>query len=470
MNRRQIDTWPWRFRVRDIMTSDPVFVGSGCLLADTAATMIERHVSSVLVDRNGEAGGPGIVTERDVVRAMASHGPAALRLATVDLMSTPLVSVEADEAAYVALGRMTRLSISHLAVTDSSGTVCGIMTSKLLLRHQAGEALVINDALEAADSAHDLAEVHARLAPMAGALLDEGMSASRVASMISSFYRKLTARAVRLAAADEAGDGWSFFILGSAGRGESLLAGDQDNAIVSTGGVDDTILLRIASRACDLLNAAGLPYCKGGVMASNPEWRRSIDDWRKVIAGWATRADGASLLNVDIFFDLVHVHGDRMLTDRLRSLALDTARTPVLPRMMAEQLQTWVSPRGFLGGLKTKEGRLDLKIGGLFPLVAGARAMALRHGIEATGTAMRLAALVDLGKIARTDMLAFTEAHEVFLDLMVRQQIRDLEAGVAPGPSIDVGQLAPRQRRRLRRCLGDVSRLPGLVLDVTASG
>ncbi len=470
MNRHQVDTWPWRFRVRDIMTSDPVFVDSGCLLADTASTMIERRISSVLVDRDGEAGGPGIITERDVVRAVANHGPAALQLASGDLMSAPLVSVQADEAAYVALGRMTRLSLRHLAVTDSPGAVCGIMTSKLLLRHQAGEALVINDALEAATGARDLADVHARLAPMAGALLDEGMNASRIASMISSFYRKLTARAARIAAADEAEDGWAFFILGSAGRGESLLAGDQDNAIVSTGEVDDAILLRIASRTCDLLDAAGLPYCKGGVMASNPEWRRSIDDWRKVVAGWATRADGASLLNVDIFFDLVHVHGDRMLTDRLRSLALETARTPVLPRMMAEQLQTWVSPRGFLGVLKTKDGRLDLKIGGLFPLVAGARAMALRHGIEATGTAMRLAALVELGKIARADLLAFAEAHEVFLDLMVRQQIRDLEAGVPPGPGIDVAQLAPGQKRRLRRCLGDVSRLPGLVLDVTARG
>ena len=205
-------------------------------------------------------------------------------------------------------------------------------------------------------------------------------------------------------------------------------------------------------------------------MATNPDWRRSIDGWQKVIAGWATRADGASLLNVDIFFDLVHVHGDRSLTDRLRGLALEAARTPVLPRMMAEQLQTWVSPRGFLGGLKTRDGRLDLKIGGLFPLVAGARAMALRHGIEATGTAMRLSALAELGVIARADLLAFTEAHEVFLELMIRQQIRDIEAGRVPGPGIDVKELTPRQKRTLRHCLGDVSRLPGLVLNVTARG
>ena len=79
MNRHQVDTWPWRFRVRDIMTGDPGLRGFGMSSRDQAAsTMIERRVSSVLVDRGGEAGGPGIITERDVVRAVASHGPAAL--------------------------------------------------------------------------------------------------------------------------------------------------------------------------------------------------------------------------------------------------------------------------------------------------------------------------------------------------------------------------------------------------------
>ena len=60
----------------------------------------------------------------------------------------------------------------------------------------------------------------------------------------------------------------------------------------------------------DILDAAGVPFCKGGVMAKNREWRKSVADWRATIDGWVRRQRPADLLNVDIFFDAVPVHGD----------------------------------------------------------------------------------------------------------------------------------------------------------------
>ena len=60
----------------------------------------------------------------------------------------------------------------------------------------------------------------------------------------------------------------------------------------------------------EILDAAGVPYCKGGVMARNRAWRKSVADWRATIDGWVRRQRPADLLNVDIFFDAVPVHGD----------------------------------------------------------------------------------------------------------------------------------------------------------------
>ncbi len=467
-----LDAWPVRTRAGDVMSAGPEFVDAGCPLGNAAAAMAKRRISSVLVDAAGLAGGPGILTERDVVRALAHHGPAAHGLACASLMSTPLVTVGAGDPLHVAIARMTGLDIRHLPVRNASGELCGILTSRFLARRRTGPDLSLRDELGRAGGAADLARVRERLAATAGALVEAGESAPRIAGVIAGFYRGLSRRAAELAEArtgDGAG-GYGFVILGSAGRGESLLAGDQDNAIVCAPEADDARLERIAGTASDLLDAAGLPYCKGGVMASRSEWRRTIGDWERQIARWVRRTDGASLLNVDIFFDLAHVHGDRALVDRLRTLALERARAPVLPRMMAEQLQTWRSPLGLLGSLRTRDGRLDLKLGGLFPLVAGARAMALRHGIEATATADRLAALRDSGVIGEGDARAFAEAHGTFLDLLLRQQLRDLKTGRAAGPAIDPQDLTSRQLRRLRRGLRDVARMPGLVLDVTASG
>ena len=60
----------------------------------------------------------------------------------------------------------------------------------------------------------------------------------------------------------------------------------------------------------EILDAAGVPFCKGGVMAKNRAWRKSVADWHATIDDWVRRQRPADLLNVDIFFDAVPVHGE----------------------------------------------------------------------------------------------------------------------------------------------------------------
>ena len=73
-------------------------------------------------------------------------------------------------------------------------------------------------------------------------------------------------------------------VLGSAGRGESLLAMDQDNALVfaegAPDGPEDRWFATLGDHVADILHEVGVPYCKGGVMAKNPHWRGSVATWR----------------------------------------------------------------------------------------------------------------------------------------------------------------------------------------------
>jgi hypothetical protein len=153
----------------------------------------------------------------------------------------------------------------------------------------------------------------------------------------------------------------------------------------------------LAAVLADTLDAAGIPFCKGGVMASNAQWRRSLAGWERALDDWAQRAEGENLLSVDIFYDFVGVQGEPALAETLRELATRAGRRPMLPRMLAQQLAGIGPPIGLFGGLKGGEGRLDLKLHGLVPIVAGARAMALKHGVAATATAERLRALAAAG-------------------------------------------------------------------------
>jgi DNA polymerase-3 subunit epsilon/CBS domain-containing protein len=90
-------------------------------------------------------------------------------------------------------------------------------------------------------------------------------------------------------------------VLGSGGRGESLLAMDQDNALFfaegEPGGAEDRWFEALGAHIADILHEVGLPYCKGGVMAKNAPWRGSAKTWRDRIAGWIRRSKPEDLLS-----------------------------------------------------------------------------------------------------------------------------------------------------------------------------
>ena len=158
--------------------------------------------------------------------------------------------------------------------------------------------------------------------------MEEQVGPLTICSVVSAEICAMTRRAAELAeeALRQEGLGpppvpYAVLVLGSAGRGESQLAADQDNAIVyaegAEGGPEDRYFEQLGIRISETLDAAGVPLCKGGVMAKNRAWRKSVADWHATIDKWMSGARPAHLLNVDIFFDAVPVHGDAALADNV---------------------------------------------------------------------------------------------------------------------------------------------------------
>jgi len=100
---------------------------------------------------------------------------------------------------------------------------------------------------------------------------------------------------------------YAVLVLGSGGRGQSLLAADQDNAIVfergEPEGAEDKWFAELGERIATTLDEASIPLCKGGIMAKSADWRGNAELWRERIADWVRRASPADLLNVDIVFE-----------------------------------------------------------------------------------------------------------------------------------------------------------------------
>ncbi len=471
----RIDVFAYRHRVAEVMTAPVVTIAPDATLEAAARLMRERRIRTLLaVDESGAPA--GLMTERDVLNAIAREGASALARPVGPLMSRPVASVPPDAFLHVALARLERQGFSQLAVVEpGSGRLIGLLSARALLRQRAAAALALGLDIAAAPDARALGEAHRSLPRIVRGLLAEGMRIGEVTEVISAALRDLTARAAALAEAAmrEEGRGaapasWAFLVLGSAGRGESLLAADQDNALVHGAGEEaDPWYAELGARSADLLNAAGLAYCAGGVMAKNRACRHGLAAWKAEIDRWIDDRQPVDLLNADIFYDFRAVAGELSLAQALRAHAAKAAAAaPGFLMRLAQMLDAGspaLSP--VLGRLRSRGGRVDLKRGGLRSLTAAARILALKVASPALSTAGRLEAAAEAGLLAPDDLALFRDATERLLRLTLEQQLLDTEAGRPAGPDVDVRRLPRLRRERLRAALQAVGRIDLVVRE-----
>lgn len=473
-----VDPYAYRHRVGEIMGEKLRLVADTMPVRQAMSLMTEARISSVLVSPTGEPGGLvadyAILTERDVLRLMAREGEAAFARSVGEVASKPLVSVAQEAFVYRAIGRMDRFRIRHLAVRDENDRLVGIISARDLLKLRGAAAIELDDAIEAAQSPAQMAQAWATVPSVADRLIAEEIDARIVAGIVSEELRIMTRRAGALAEASMVAEGFgpppcpfSLLVLGSGGRGESLLAADQDNAVVYQEGEPDSPQDRwfgeFGSRVADMLNAAGIPYCTGGVMAMNAPWRGSVDLWRKRLSHWIGRAEPEDLLNVDIVFDLRPVHGDPGLGSDLFNEALSSAHAhPAFAKLLGERAGDFGSAFTIFGNIRSIDGRIDLKKYGLFPIVSVARALAIRHDVRRRSTHNRLEGLLALNLGEERSLRGLLDAQELFLALMLAQQSQDLHAGVPVSNRIALDRLTASQTDKLKAALRTVETIPSV--------
>jgi CBS domain-containing protein len=108
----------------ELMTWNIVMIDQEASLARATEVMETARISSVLVTEFGRP--VGIVTERDVLRALEAKLPHDQTVATV--MGKPLVSAPKDMSVHDAYHFMAKKGVRHLLVTDKAGNPAGIVS------------------------------------------------------------------------------------------------------------------------------------------------------------------------------------------------------------------------------------------------------------------------------------------------------------------------------------------------------
>ena len=447
--------------VGDHMAPPPVAAPAGVPAAEVVGRMAEAEASvAVVVDAGRRV--LGILTEQDVVRRVSRSGPDA----TVDaVMTSPVLTVCADDHLYEAIGFMRRHRLRHMPVVDGDGAPMGMLHLHDALAVAAGPMVDDIDRLTREDSLAGLAEVKAAQVRLADHLLADHVPAPEIQALVSDINNDIHRRVLQLLVAEltEEGRGpppvpFACIVMGSGGRGESLLFPDQDNGFVLAAHPDelhpavDAWFVELAERMTQALDRLGFPLCRGGVMATNPVWRKTLPRWRRQVAGWMRARTGTALLSCDILFDFRCVHGACDLAAELRAFVTDAARRD--RAFLVEMFGIQADHRagiGLFGLLQTERGdprhrgELNVKLRGTLPLAEGVRLLALAHGIAETGTLARIAALQAQGRVSADDADQLCAAFALLTGLQLRQQLSDYRAGVPASDFVDPKALTERE-------------------------
>ncbi len=458
-------------------------LGPGDPVASAARLLRERGRPALLVCAGERL--LGVLTEGDISRRAAFRVAADTPLS--QLMSSPVASLRSDDYLFQAIARLRRQQLQRMPVLDAAGSVVGGLDLAVALAAAQPAELALIERLGDDDSLSGLARMRAAQPELVVRLLAEGVPAGDIQSLLSHLHIDLHRRVVERQLAAMAAQGWGappldfeVLVMGAVGRDECALAPDQDNGLLLADYPDarhaaiDAWFAELATRLCDDLHALGVPRCRGHVMASNPLWRKSLSQWRAQLDGWLRRPSPVHLRLADIFFDFAPACGDGALSAALRSSASARARGAhrFVQEMLVLQDGLGVALGGFRRHLASERsgvhrGQINLKYHGLLPLVAALRLLALRNGVEASGSRGRLAALRDAGQLEAGEYEALSAARECLTGLQLRRQVTELHAGRAADNWLPLGQLSRGERDRLRAALRDIDdfqrRVRGLI-------
>jgi CBS domain-containing protein len=451
----------------------PVTCSPDTSVREVLTLMHEQHVGSmVAVDEHGWP--LGILTLPDVLERIALP-QIDLDQPVIGVMSTHLETLPPHALAHEAALTMAKHGFRHVLVVENRRLV-GLVSEKDLFALQRVGLRQIGMSIRHAETIDVLQQSASDIRRMAHNMMAQGVAPEQLTQFISTFNDLLTARIVELEFKSSGmlgtslHEGLCWMALGSEGRFEQTLNTDQDNAIIFDiphGMTADQVrekLLPVAKRINEALALCGYPLCGGEVMASNPKWCLSLEEWKFAFSGWISGGSPEALLHASIFFDFRALYGAQHLAEDLRQwLARVASENTRFLHLMAENALFNRPPLGLMRGfILGKENKLDLKLNGITPFVDAARIFGLAAGVTHTNTIQRLRLSAARMNLDASEIDAWVNALLFIQVLRLRHHDEESTQGLGDGAldnRIDPEKLNELDRRILKEAFRQARKL-----------
>jgi CBS domain-containing protein len=424
-------------RVTDSYLHEPCIVKADKPIMDALKEMEELKTNCILVSDNGKL---GIVTDSILRRHILYEnydkfgpiGPIAL---------SPIITIEHNDFLFNALLSFTKNSIKRIVVTKDD-KVIGILEQLDLLSYFANHTYLVAVQIKKANSIEELKLASQDFINIIKKLHAKGTKVEYISKLISELNEKIYEKLYEMIVPKNLADKACLIVMGSEGRKEQMLKTDQDNALIIENGVDVEEYRTYMEKFTKTLIEFGFPRCEGNIMVSNEYWRKNIDSYKGEIDRWLEAPTGDDYMHLAIFFDAMSVAGNHELLTQLKEMIFEGVKDrSVFMANFAKAALMFETPIGMFTNLISKDNRIDVKKGGIFPIVQGIRSMALENGIHVTNTNSRMRELKKLKIVDDSFCDALEEAFDTLLNLRLQERLRYFEHEEDPDNRIDIKNL-----------------------------
>ena len=108
-------------------------IAPDALVRDAAAKLQEKNIAALVATKGGAI--LGVISEREIVRALSSHGERAASMTVGDILVRNFATVAPEDSLRRAMGLMTRYRTRHLPVLRGEKLV-GIVSIGDVVKHR----------------------------------------------------------------------------------------------------------------------------------------------------------------------------------------------------------------------------------------------------------------------------------------------------------------------------------------------
>ncbi len=437
---------------------------------EAASRMRQKDQNAIIVTRDTSQQPVGIITDCDLRNRVVAN-EFDMSKPVFEIMSSPLVRIPDEALLYEAVLLIQGKSISHLAVEDRAGRIVGMFSNEDLLEVQRNSISYLIKEVSAAETIESLKKIHNKIPVLVKLLLESGSRVRNITYLISTVTDAITHRLIEFAI-EEMGEPpaeFAFLALGSEGRREQTLVTDQDNAIVFDDVPNEKFaevnryFLYFGKKINLWLDKIGYQYCKGEVMAGNPQWCQPISRWKKYFSDWVNQKSHDGLLGVAVFFDFRSVYGSEKYADELRRhINKITDGKEAFFSLLASEVSKYNIPTDIF-----KENGQDNVPGtpeafniknALYPLVDFIRVYSIQHHVGESNSLLRLEKMLRMNIIPEEEYHEIENIYSRMMEIRFRSHVNAILDNKSPDNMVTRDELTVIEQTMIRKTFSEIIR------------